>query len=349
MRSLADFKGLVFDESHNLKNPQAQRTQAAAKLMEMVGPEYGRFFLTGTPILNRPEELIQPLLMLGFLSNAKGSKRTTTWFRNRFCKGTRRDAELRDLIRTFCLRRTKEQVLTELPEKQRADVWIDLTAQQRAVYRKRAEEGWERAQGTQAAAIVYINTLRRLTGEIKRQVALDWAKDFLASTDKQLVIFAYYGDTQKFLIDGLEDAGYRVARVLGSQRDTDAQVELFQGGGARVIVCSVIAASQGLTLTAASDVLMVEQEWRPGIHWQAEDRCHRMGQRDAVTAWYMLATGTIDEWLFGLISGKASLIESVGLGKGDGDAEEQAERQISTVAYLMGRLATQVSRKLCKE
>lgn len=339
MRTLADFKGMALDEAHNIKNPNALRTKAAGKIAASLPDGALRLFLTGTPILNRPEELIEPLRMLGTLSDLPGSRMTTRWFRNRYCRDQAREAELADLVRTVALRRTKDQVLTDLPAKTRADQWIEMDADTRELYLKLAREGLERAQQTNAEAIVYINELRKAVGKIKTRIALDWAKNFLAGSSKQLVIFAYYQDTQHGIIDGLRAAGYDVTHILGGQSTdvTEAQKARFQAGTSRVIVCSLLAAGQGHTLTAASDVLMVEQEWRPGIHWQAEDRCHRIGQADAVTAWYLLCTDTVDVGLFNLIDGKARMVKAVMDGDTDG------EQEISTVAYLLGMVEGQLA------
>ena len=81
--------------------------------------------------------------------------------------------------------------------------------------------------------------------------------------------------------------------------------------GPQLIVCATRVAAQGITLTRASNVCFLELEWTPAIHDQAEDRCHRIGQRDAVTAWYLLAADTIDETMARLIQRKRELIDAI--------------------------------------
>ena len=81
--------------------------------------------------------------------------------------------------------------------------------------------------------------------------------------------------------------------------------------GPQLIVCATRAAAQGITLTRASNVCFLELEWTPAIHDQAEDRCHRIGQRDAVTAWYLLAADTIDETMARLIQRKREIVDAV--------------------------------------
>ena len=94
--------------------------------------------------------------------------------------------------------------------------------------------------------------------------------------------------------------------------------------GPQLIVCATRVAAQGITLTRASNVAFLELEWTPAMHDQAEDRCHRIGQRDAVTAWYLLAAGTIDETMARLIERKRGLVAAVTDGRrldGDGLVE----------------------------
>jgi SNF2 family DNA or RNA helicase len=101
----------------------------------------------------------------------------------------------------------------------------------------------------------------------------------------------------------------------------EATVRAFQEpDGPQLIVCATRVAAQGITLTRASNVCFLELEWTPAMHDQAEDRCHRMGQRDAVTAWYLLAADTIDETMAKLIQAKRVHVAAVTEGRRlDGD------------------------------
>ena len=102
--------------------------------------------------------------------------------------------------------------------------------------------------------------------------------------------------------------------LLGRDKvpDRDESVRAFQDpDGPQLIVCATRVAAQGITLTRASNVAFLELEWTPAMHDQAEDRLHRIGQRDAVTAWYLLAADTIDETMARLIHRKRGLIAAV--------------------------------------
>ena len=87
--------------------------------------------------------------------------------------------------------------------------------------------------------------------------------------------------------------------------------------GPQLIVCSTRVAGQGITLTRASNVAFLDLEWTPAMHDQAEDRCHRIGQHDAVTAWYLLAAETIDETMIELIARKRGIVGAVTDGRRD--------------------------------
>lgn len=343
MADLSRFKGAIFDEAHYLKEDTSQRTRAARKVAGGLGDEGLLMFLTGTPVLNRPAELIQPLLMLGVLSEEPGSRMTPKWFKNRYCwdkasrsyTGATNETELSRFLRSTCMvRRTKDQVLTELPAKVRVDQWVSLDAEARKEFDARARQGLAQAKQTRAEAIVYLGTLRRTVGLAKTVFAVNWAHDFLTTTGKQLVVFAHHQEVQQALILGLRERGHNVTHILGSQRDVEEHKARFQAGTSRVIVCSIKAAGVGHTLTAASDVLMVEQSWTPADHWQAEDRCHRIGQTDSVTAWYLLAEDTvIDDYMFNLVAGKADTVDAIT------DNAEATADQRSTVTELLDRLS----------
>ena len=99
-------------------------------------------------------------------------------------------------------------------------------------------------------------------------------------------------------------------------------MQAFQAGEAQLLVCATRVAGQGITLTRASNVAFLDLEWTPAMHDQAEDRCHRIGQHDAVTAWYLLAARTIDETMLELIERKRRVVDAVT------DGRSQAEEAV---------------------
>jgi SNF2 family DNA or RNA helicase len=178
---------------------------------------------------------------------------------------------------------------------------------------------------------VRLNNLRQLAARGKLPTALAWIADFMESGEP-LVVFAEHIAIQKAVLERFSGA----AHILGadSTRERQRAVDAFQGeDGPQLIVCSMRAASQGITLTRASNVAFLELDWTPARHDQAEDRLHRIGQDSAVTAWYLLAPETIDETMSELLQRKRGLIDAVT----DGQVRDE-ERLVDAVAReLRGR------------
>lgn len=320
---------IIFDEAHYLKNPRAQRTRAARMLAADV-PHVA--LLTGTPVLNRPIELAEPLRILGRLGQFGGWLR----FATHYCGARRgpfgweygpvsaqRLAELHTALSRCCyLRRTKAEVLADLPPKQISVVPLPIT--NRAAYRLAAQDvvqylrlvrGDDAAwRASRAERLVRLGVLKQLAAEGKLAAALEWIGDFLEETDQKLVVFAVHHAVLAALVDGLRERGVEVAVVRGGDpADTrQAEVDRFQTRGAcRVLVASLLAAGVGLTLTAASHVAFLEYGWRPADHRQAEDRCHRIGQSRPVTVYHLVADGTVDALLQAVLARKAAVVDLV--------------------------------------
>jgi SWI/SNF-related matrix-associated actin-dependent regulator of chromatin subfamily A-like protein 1 len=136
-----------------------------------------------------------------------------------------------------------------------------------------------------------------------------WIEDFLASGEA-LVVFARHVDVQKEVVARFPDALHLLGEDSMPARER-AIAEFQSPDGPQLIVCATRVAAQGITLTRASNVAFLELEWTPAMHDQAEDRCHRIGQHDAVTAWYLLAADTIDETMSRLIQSKRATVAAV--------------------------------------
>lgn len=324
-----ELNGLVCDESHYIKNPQANRAKAilglAGKATEV---KNGRIIkipavlssdalivmLTGTPILNREAELITPLMVLGHLTNTRrGDMNSVRWFKWYYCdnRSAERDQELNAWLRSsgIMMRREVKDVEKELPPLIRVSDFVELPEDAKAYYEQLAEEGAEKAAETRAEAIVYLNALRSAIGLAKLPMAIEQIHDYLESTDESIIVFADHVKVQRGIIDGLRMLGHTVSHILGGQsvEITENHKSLFQEFKSRVIVCSFGAAREGHTLTAASKVFTVELGWNSGSHDQAEKRGHRIGQDKKVTAIYLLASDTIDEWTWELIEAKRQI------------------------------------------
>jgi SWI/SNF-related matrix-associated actin-dependent regulator 1 of chromatin subfamily A len=317
-------KALVLDESHYVKNPRAKRTQAVRRLVGALAQDALRLNLTGTPVMNHPEELISQLRVLGRLEEfGSGAK-----FARRF-QGAGAEERIHWHLRRSCfVRRLKVDVLPQLPAKRQVVVPVALENEREYRLAEKDVVQWLREQPLdlseleakvaatlRAERLAQLNTLRRLAARGKLGPALAWIHDFLES-DEALVVFAGHREVQDLLIERFPDALHLIGRDSVEQRE--AAVQAFQEGhGPQLIVCATRVAGQGITLTRASNVAFLDLEWTPAMHDQAEDRLHRIGQRDAVTAWYLLAAETIDETMIELIARKRGIVGAVTDGRRD--------------------------------
>ncbi len=333
-------RAIALDESHYCKNPRAKRTQAAQRLCAAVPREGLVLALTGTPVMNRPPELISQLRIIGRLGDfGSGAE-----FGQRF-RGADAHQRLHWHLRARCfVRRLKADVLPQLPAKTRAVVPVALDNEAEYRLAERDVIAWLRSQpldlraldakvaaALRAERLVRFNALKLLAARGKLQAALHWIHDFLCSGER-LVLFARHREIQRAVLERFPAA----LHVLGddSQRARDAAVRTFQGPDcdSQLIVCSIEVAGQGITLTSASNVAFLELDWTPAKHDQAEDRCHRIGQQDAVNATYLLAADTIDETIATLLERKRAVIGAVT----DGRAEDEHGVVDALVAELRG-------------
>jgi len=324
-------RALVVDESHYVKNPQAKRTQAVRRLAASVGETGLKLALSGTPVLNHAEELVAQLRVIGRLEDFGSGAQFTRKFR-----GELSEERLHWHLRRRCfVRRLKSEVLPQLPAKRQVVVPVALS--NTTEYRLAEEDviAWLRSQPLdlrelnakiaatlRAERLAQLGTLQRLAARGKLAAALSWIGDFLASGEP-LVVFARHVEVQQALLERFPAAAHLLGRDSAAARE--AAVQAFQDpAGPQLLIGATRVAGQGITLTRASNVAFLELEWTPAMHDQAEDRCHRIGQHDAVTAWYLLAADTIDETMAELIQRKRGVIAAVTDGRqldGDGLVE----------------------------
>lgn len=346
---------VIADEAHALKN-KSKRTLALAGV---VAGAQNRWLLSGTPIKNRPADLIEPLKMLGYL-NERGVGDWETYVR-RYCdghrvkkgyqyvwetKGASNLAELRErLTELGFVRRLKADVLTELPAKIRTVLPVELDAQGgreirdaetalRDVIAGKAralsDVASDDAGGQRGDVLGALARLRRSVGVSKVPAACAWIDDAIAQ-DEKLLAFAHHVDVLDAIEAHLRDAGIGYVRLDGSTPTQARQglVDRFQTDEKmRVFLGSMSAAGQGITLTAASQVLIVEQSWTPAEMDQAEDRAHRIGQHDSVTATHLIAIGTIDEPVLELTSTKRATAAQAVDGADAAQAAESIEKML---------------------
>jgi SWI/SNF-related matrix-associated actin-dependent regulator of chromatin subfamily A-like protein 1 len=321
-------RALVLDESHYCKNAAAKRTQAVQRLSGAVPRDGLVLALTGTPVMNRPPELISQLRILGRLSDFGSGAQ----FGKRF-RGTDAHLRLHWHLRARCFaRRLKADVLPQLPAKTRGVVPIELDNEPEYRLAERDLIAWLQSQplhlheldakvaaALRAERLVRLNALKLLAARGKLAAALGWIHDFCSSGER-LVVFAHHREIQRALIERFPAA----LHILGEDSPIarDRALRAFQEPDSaenQLIVCSIEVAGHGITLTRSSNVAFLELDWTPAKHDQAEDRCHRLGQLDTVNASYLLAAGTVDETIATLLERKRAVIGAVT----DGRAEDE--------------------------
>lgn len=287
------------DEAQAVLNPQSNRGRAFRKLVKTV-PHV--FPVTGTPMMNRPKELWQLLHIV-----APEAWPTFFPFGRRYCNayhngwgwdfdGASNLDELHEMVKPYVIRRTKLEVLTELPAKRRAVVPLEVSDRDRKAYNLVLAEMADLLSNEELDLYGRTNAiggLNRAAAAAKLDAALDWVESFLESGEK-LVLFAIHKAIVRRVMERFGDVAVKITGDTPAAKRQDI-VDRFQTDDEiRLFVGNIDAAGTGITLTAASNVAFLEFAWRPGDHDQAEDRCNRIGQTNAVTAWYLVMQDSVD-------------------------------------------------------
>ena len=354
---------VILDECHRIKNAKAKRTAA---VLDFARKAKHVIATTGTPIVNRPIELwnIVNLIDSDTFSNffkfakryADGHQKTVP-IKGKGLKqvwdftGASNLDELQEKLRTSCMiRRLKSQVLAELPPKQYTVVEANLSKAAQKVEDKllagvdrsdpEAMAAALRAIGGDPEKFEQASRLREQSGIAKVPQIKDYL-DLILETEDSVIVFAHHKKVLEAIRAHCVEAGYGVAMIDGDTSITkrETEVDRFQNGEVRVFLGGVTAAGEGITLHRASTVLQTEMDWRPGIMEQADDRAHRIGQRDVVDCHYLVAGG-IEGYIAGVVADKAEIITAAL----DTDTTEQDDPAIAklegTIAQLVKRVET---------
>ena len=328
--------GYVFDESHYLKTYTAQRTKAAMKICRRASESAPILLLTGTPVASRPAEYVSQIDLLGLLDTFGG--RMGFW--RRYCNAHRDKfgqlridghsnlEELNSTLRSTCyIRRTKDQVLSELPPVFESTMYFEGSEKGRRDYDvAEADVGaWLEQNGRSNNApeqLARISVLRRLAAEAKLPGVMELIDEMVVAGQK-VVVAAHHRDTVNAIA-----SRYGGLKIQGgmSVADVEEAKRRFQENSVEespVIALSIEAAKTGHTLTAAQDIVFVEMPWTPADVQQTYSRLHRIGQRGSVRVTYALLANSIDEDIHQSISRK----EQVVAGAVDGGDVVDAVRQ----------------------
>lgn len=299
----------IFDEVHYLKNATAKRTKYTLAKNGLVSVIKKAVCISGTPIQNRPMDLYPIAKTMAPLSIEGMDK---FGFGIRYCEGWKtpwgswdfsgasnvKELGLR-MRANFMVRRTKDKVLKDLPEKFVNLVHVESKGGALAMaHLETLDVETVIKGGGKLDGDVHISTARQQVGVTKIDFAVEYICEQLESGHKKIVVFAHH----KEVIDGLEE-GMRAREIghvtlRGGMNDAQSKtaVDQFQTApDVRVFIGSLMASKEGITLTAASYVIFVEFSWAPMDNEQAMDRTHRIGQKNNVMVDFLVHKGSLDE------------------------------------------------------
>jgi superfamily II DNA or RNA helicase len=339
---------LVVDEAQAIKNASTKRSQAVFELRADF-----RLALSGTPIENRLAELwsIMRVCNPGLLGGLKQ-------FNDRFANPIERDGNrvaqrtLRRLISPFVLRRTKSEVLDDLPARTEVSLMVEPDERERAYYealRRDAITAVERSIASDKPSEAHMNVLAQLT-RLRRAACdprlvspgIDWpgakvqafgelAAELVANGHKALV-FSQFVDFLTLLREPLDAAGIAYQYLDGSvpPAERTRRVDAFQSGEGEMFLISLKAGGFGLNLTVADYVVIADPWWNPATEDQASGRAHRIGQQRPVTVYRLVHKGTLEERIVALHQRKRDLADSV-LEGGQGTAIIHADELVALI------------------
>ncbi|MGF7072943.1 DEAD/DEAH box helicase [Mucilaginibacter sp. 3215] len=307
-----NFNYIFLDESQNIKNPESQRYKAVRLLKSR-----NKITITGTPIENNTFDLYGQLSFAcpGLLGSKQYFKDIYTVPIDKF-KGSKRAAELREKVRPFILRRTKQQVATELPEKTEMVLYCEMKQEQRHIYDSYEKEFREYISATTNEELKKspmnvlkgLNKLRQICDSpmlIKGEKMPGDASAKLETLIEEIenkkhqhkiLIFSQFVSMLDLIRKELISREIRFSYLTGQTRKREQVVNEFQNDpGIRVFLISLKAGGTGLNLTEADYVYLVDPWWNPAVENQAIDRCHRIGQDKKIVAVRLICPGTIEE------------------------------------------------------
>lgn len=287
-------KQLVLDESHSFKNDSSKRTQLALDWSKHI--PY-KILISGTPMLNRPKELVTQMEILNNIHKVGGRQK----FLEKYCNprksqygidysGCSNLKELHDTMNDIWLRRTKDDLESKLPSKTIVPIPV-IELEQPAPTCFHEIEMFDRA------------VLQKKIG-----ASIDFIEQLL-ERDEKVVVFVHHKIIGKELHKAFPDASV----IVGGQAPGLRQVNIdnFQLGDTPIIICSLQASAVGLTLTASRCAVFLEYPWSPALLAQAQDRVHRLGQDKDVFIFYLYGKGSIDEYRLNTSSFKKAVIDYI--------------------------------------
>lgn len=314
---------ICLDEAHTIKNPNTKMSKAAMRMQAK-----RKVILTGTPIQNHLSELwnLFQFINPGLLGSAEQ-------FSRKFIQpiegdhDKERQGQLRRLIMPFMLRRTKGEVIEELPEKNEIQVPVELSGEEMTmyeVYRRKAENAVKADEKVQVSTLAEITRLRQMACSVslvdkkwkkessKVMTFIDLAESLNDSGNRALVFSqftSFFSEIRKAMDKAKLPYLYLDGATPMAQREK--LVREFQKGHCPFFLISLKAGGLGLNLTGANYVIHLDPWWNPAIEQQATDRAYRIGQKQDVTVYHLISEHTIEEKIVRLHKTKRDLADSL--------------------------------------
>ena len=319
--SKLNLKTIICDEVQHLRSKSTKKYSAVKKLTALKSIKY-RIGLSGTPIYNRGSEIwpIVDILRPGLLGSFKE-------FCEYFCyvneKGkaivleNKRESLGEELRKHVMLRRKKSDVLKELKDKVRYKEVIDADIN---YYQKELDKIWKKLEEDQKNAETAfdkftsykraIQSERQAAGIAKLPHVIEFVKNIM-EIEESVIVFCHHRAIHQLLHKSLGE--YAPASIIGGQTDKERQkhIDMFQAGETKLMVAGLRAGNVGINLSRARYVIFAELDWSPAIHRQAEDRLHRIGQKNTVFAYYLIGNGTLDDHVANVLVDKSYEIDAI--------------------------------------
>jgi len=325
-----EYQFIILDEAHQIKNSQAKVTQVILQLEAKY-----RLCLTGTPMENHLGELwsLFNFILPGLLGTKTQFKRL---FRFPIEKqgDAGRHEQLIKRIKPFMLRRRKDEVVKDLPEKTEIIRKVELSSEQRDLYEsvrltmeKKVRKAVD-AQGLNRSQIIILDALLKLrqiccapsllklseAKKVKKSSKLENLMSFLPhliEEGRRVLLFSSFATMLLLIESELKKKGISYAKITGKTVDRKTPIDQFQNKEVPLFLISLKAGGVGLNLTAADTVIHYDPWWNPASEQQATDRAYRIGQKNPVFVYKMIVEGTVEEKILALQSKKQEIIEGV--------------------------------------
>ena len=316
-----NIRTLVCDEVQHLRSKTTQKYTAIKKLAALKSINY-RVGLSGTPIYNHGSEIwsIVDILKPGLLGNFKEFCEYFCYLDERgkaIVLENKRTSLHEELKKHVMIRRKKSDVLKDLKDKVR---YKEIIAADETYYKNQLDQIWHKHEEElkNAETEFYksasyqraIQSERQAAGIAKLPRVIDFVKNIM-EIEESVVVFCHHKSIHKLLHESLHE--FSPVSIIGGQTDKARQdsIDRFQNGDTKLMIAGLRAGNLGINLTRAKYVIFAELDWSPAYHYQAEDRLHRIGQKNTVFAYYLIGSGTLDDHVADILVDKSYEIDAI--------------------------------------